>query len=183
MTGELISRNSFNERFFQISPLTWISKRLNPNWHSSIFRSIFKTQKFLKLKNLKRLIWNFSSPTIRCRSSDEVSTLEPSAFSTLSDLEQLTITGCRLEHVPSRAFAGLDRLRSLAINSEHSSFLAVEAGGLAGLPNLEELNLAGNYLRYVRQIHERFPKHCIQNSLKSNSKFKNSYLQNGRSLS
>ena len=73
--------------------------------------------------------------------------MEPGAFSSLSDLERLTVTGCRLEHVPSGAFAGLDRLRSLSLNSEHSSFLAVEAGGLAGLPNLEELNLAGNYLR------------------------------------
>ena len=49
--------------------------------------------------------------------------------------------------MPSGAFAGLDRLRSLSINSEHSSFLAIEAGGLSGLPNLEDLNLGGNYLR------------------------------------
>ena len=49
--------------------------------------------------------------------------------------------------MPSGAFGGLDRLRSLSINSEHSSFLAVEAGGLSGLPNLEDLNLGGNYLR------------------------------------
>ena len=49
--------------------------------------------------------------------------------------------------MPAGAFGGLDRLRSLSINSEHSSFLAVEAGGLSGLPNLEDLNLGGNYLR------------------------------------
>ena len=73
--------------------------------------------------------------------------MEPNAFSSLFDLEELTITGCRLEHVPRGAFGGLDRLRSLSINSEHSSFLAVEAGGLSGLPNLEELQLGGNYLR------------------------------------
>jgi Leucine-rich repeat (LRR) protein len=86
--------------------------------------------------------------TVKCLGgADEISTLEPFAFQSLSALESLTITGCRLEHVPRGAFGGLNQLKSLEIKTEHSSLLAVESGGLSGMPALEHLVLSGNYLR------------------------------------
>ena len=88
------------------------------------------------------------SLTVNCVGPDsKVSTLEPYGFRSLSSLESLTISGCRLEHVHRDAFGGLDNLRSLEIKTEHSSFLAVESGGLSGLPSLQRLQLSGNYLR------------------------------------
>eukprot|EP00095_Tigriopus_kingsejongensis_P008246 maker-scaffold230_size244653-snap-gene-1.22 protein:Tk08246 transcript:maker-scaffold230_size244653-snap-gene-1.22-mRNA-1 annotation:"toll " len=86
------------------------------------------------------------SLTVKC-SDSSLSTLEPGAFQSLHDLEELRLESCRLEHIPANAFSGLDGLKRLIIHTEHSSFLAIEEGSLSGVPQLEYLDLSGNYIR------------------------------------
>ena len=85
--------------------------------------------------------------TVKCSDLiQEGSRLEPGLFSSLRSLEELTLDGCRIEHIPDSTFVGLNKLRLLSLKDQGSSFLEIESGAFAGLTQLQDLDLSGNYL-------------------------------------
>ena len=88
------------------------------------------------------------SLTVKCR-DPILSQLEADGLRSLRHLKSLTLDGCHLRSIPSRAFRGLTNLVSLTVVTRNAGVLVIEADAFAGLPNLETLDLSGNYIRHV----------------------------------
>ena len=88
------------------------------------------------------------SLTVKCR-DPILSQLEADGLRSLRHLKSLTLDGCHLRSIPSRAFGGLTNLVSLTVVTRNAGVLVIEADAFAGLPNLETLDLSGNYIRHV----------------------------------
>ena len=88
------------------------------------------------------------SLTVKCR-DPILSQLEADGLRSLRHLKSLTLDGCHLRSIPSRAFWGLTNLVSLTVVTRNAGVLVIEADAFAGLPNLETLDLSGNYIRHV----------------------------------
>jgi Leucine-rich repeat (LRR) protein len=84
--------------------------------------------------------------TVKCKETS-LSQLEARGFASLNYLEELVIDSCKLEHVPALAFDGLNRLKSLKIQSKFTNEFSMASEGLAGLTSLQNLDLSGNGLR------------------------------------
>ena len=64
-------------------------------------------------------------------------------------LRKLVLEDCHLREIPSRAFWGLPKLRSLAIRTRNAAALKVSSDAFLGLERLEELDLSGNHVPYL----------------------------------
>jgi hypothetical protein len=84
--------------------------------------------------------------TVKCRDS-VLSRLEADGFRSLAHVRKLTLDGCHLREIPSRAFWGLTKLRSLTIKTRNAGVLNVDSDAFLGLGLLEELDLSANFVR------------------------------------
>ena len=98
--------------------------------------------------------------TVVCSDTMAISRLEPRSFSTLTNLEELTIDGCLFEHFPALVFEGLERLKKLTINTARRTILPTETtpstssfaigiDAFVGIPSLMHLDLSSNSLRSI----------------------------------
>ena len=75
-----------------------------------------------------------------------VSRLDPHSLQHLSQLQQLSISHCKLSSLPSASLAGLDNLHNLSIHThpdqDHPVSLDIHQGALAGLYVLQTLDLS-----------------------------------------
>ena len=80
-----------------------------------------------------------------------VSRLEPASFASLSELTELVLQDCHIDHVPALAFEGLNKLESLSIRTglPDDRRLAVGIDGFVGISGLKRLEMTGNNLRSI----------------------------------
>ena len=69
-------------------------------------------------------------------------------FSTLIDVEELGIYGCRIQELPPSTFRGMANLRRLVIRGSPIS-LRIEPGAFAGLSRLEHLDVSNNRIQVL----------------------------------
>ena len=69
-------------------------------------------------------------------------------FSTLIDVEELGIYGCRIQELPPSTFRGMANLRRLVIRDSPIS-LRIEPGAFAGLSRLEHLDVSNNRIQVL----------------------------------
>ena len=78
------------------------------------------------------------------------SQLKSEHFGSLPELENLDIEFCKIRNIPPRAFAGLNNLKSLSVQSHNSEWtsilLDVDPNGFRKINSIEALNLAHNNL-------------------------------------
>lgn len=83
---------------------------------------------------------------VKCNKSNQ-GQLSRDAFSTLSQLQELHIDGCRVQELPPFAFEGLSDLKKLSIATQQPTSVTVQQNSLAGLPELAHLDLSQNGIR------------------------------------
>lgn len=78
------------------------------------------------------------------------SLISPNQLRGFSELYELSIDKCKIKHVPSESFAGLEHLKRLRINTGNSDWAArsldLSVGAFENVPSLQSLDLGFNHM-------------------------------------
>ncbi|XP_076373422.1 toll-like receptor Tollo [Tachypleus tridentatus] len=97
-----------------------------------------------------------TSLTVRCEDVFFESSLANNSFKHLTELRSFTVEYCKLQEIPSLAFAGLSQLVNLTVRTHNSHWgkfpLEVSSDSFSPLDNLESLDLSLNHMESLPEV-------------------------------